>query len=156
MNLTLTLTPTLRTDKIFNRDQESVRLQVQQHFTYDVCVLTLVKGMTAAVNQPIPLDAWRGRARGFVHLRTAIIPYIIWEYRFLHVFVGEWKSLWLGHMKVKWEHPSRAMQNTTWDVNLCPKHYTSRTPSKEATPGGRQAERQRTVSEGGKETGRIG
>lgn len=115
-------------------------------------VLTLVKEMTAAVNQPIPLDASRGRAWGFVHLRIAIIPYIICDYRvqvcMCECLWGEWKSLWLGHLKVKWVHPLLATQDFTRDVNLCPEWYKWRPPSKDAALGcGQQKGSKTTVSE---------
>lgn len=47
--------------------------------SYMHTVLTLVKGMTVVVNQPVPLDTSKVEAWGFVHLR--IIPYIICQLR---------------------------------------------------------------------------
>lgn len=44
-------------------------------------VLALDRGMTVAVNQPIPLEAVKVRARGSVHLRTAPISHIICQLR---------------------------------------------------------------------------
>lgn len=49
--------------------------------SYMHTVLTLVKGMTVAVNQPIPLDTSKVEAWGFVHLRIAVIPYIMSQLR---------------------------------------------------------------------------
>lgn len=84
MNSTLTLNPTRTADKICCGDQESIRLGIGANsscVSHDMCVKhrvsCLVQGMTVAVNQQIPLDASRGRAWGFVHLRTAIITYVI-------------------------------------------------------------------------------
>lgn len=49
--------------------------------SYMHTVLILVKGITVAVNQPIPLDTSKVEAWGFVHLRIAVIPYIICQLR---------------------------------------------------------------------------
>lgn len=51
------------------------------HMSYMETVLALVRGMTVAVNQPIPLEAFKVKARGSVHLRTAPISHIICQLR---------------------------------------------------------------------------
>lgn len=93
MNSTLTLTSTLKADETVGGDRDSVRLRFASYdarMSQDVCVTYtesgLVRGMTLAVSQRIPLDVSRGRAQGFVHLRAAIITYIVCA------FIGEYRK----------------------------------------------------------------
>lgn len=51
------------------------------HMSYMETVLALVRGMTVAVNQPVPLEAFKVTARGSVHLTTAPISHIIFQFR---------------------------------------------------------------------------
>lgn len=88
VNSTLTLTPTLRA----HWELESVRLCVHHfltskshmsdaHMSYMETVLALDRGMTVAVNQPIPFETLRVKARGSVHSRTVVISHIICQRR---------------------------------------------------------------------------
>lgn len=65
---------------VMSRTQSGYEYTNISHMSHEASVHThtvCVKEMTAAVTQTIPLDTSRGRAWGFVHLRTAIIPHII-------------------------------------------------------------------------------